>query len=196
MGALHIGFGNVEPAQQLSQPGQELSGLIGRAQIGTADHLDQRHATAVHIDEPHAALRVVFGLAGVFFHMHLVDVDATICAVRQRHVEPAAPADRLIVLGDLVALGQIGIEVVLAVEKAFRLNFSAMHRRRQQHGLFDHGPIEDGQRAWLAGAHRADIGVGQRPPAIGRAGAEDLALGVELDVDFETDDRFVRHSQW
>jgi len=53
----------------------------------------------------------------------------------------------------------------------------------QQGAFFDHCLVGHGQDAGLSGADRADIGIGRIPPGIGLAGAKDLAVGVELNVD-------------
>ena len=51
-------------------------------------------------------------------------------------------------------------------------------------------PVEHRQRAGQPEAHRADVGV-RRIAEVGGAAAEDLGLGQQLDVDFESDDRLV-----
>ena len=84
---------------------------LGRgAQVGSADDLDQRRADSVEVDE--AALVRVHALAGV-----LLEVDALELAVAIAvDGNATADAERLVELADLVALRQVGIEVVLAVE--------------------------------------------------------------------------------
>ena len=96
-------------AQQL----QPLARLLGRAQVGLGDDLRQRRAAAVEVDD--AGVRAVDPPAGadvdqlgrVLLEVHAVDAHVA---------QPAAAAQRLVVLGDLVALRQVRIEVVLAVE--------------------------------------------------------------------------------
>jgi hypothetical protein len=56
---------------------------------------------------------------------------------------PAAEGERPLVLRDLVALGKIGIEVVLAREDRRRLHV-APERQRRLDRVIDRGPIEYG----------------------------------------------------
>ena len=53
---LHIRLRDAQPAQQLAQAGEILSGFVRRAQVGAGDHFDQRHAAAIEIDQAHPAL--------------------------------------------------------------------------------------------------------------------------------------------
>ncbi len=101
----------------------------------------------------------------------------------------AAAAERLVVLGDLVALGQVGIEVVLAVEDRARRELGA--EREADHQPEVHGArVGDGQ---AAGQPQAD-GAGARVGGLAEgelAAAEHLRRGRELDVDLQADDRLV-----
>ncbi len=63
-----------------------------------------------------SAKAVVQALAGVFFHVQARDTDALRASVCGRHIDPAMLGDGLVELRDLVALGQVGIEVVFARE--------------------------------------------------------------------------------
>jgi len=165
-----------------------LGGLIGAAQVRAGDHLDQRHAAAVEVDQPAPVL--VFGLAGVFFDVQLGDADAARVALRHGQVHVAAIADRHVILRDLVALGQVGVKVVFAVEERQRAQFG-VHGMRQQGRLFHHGLVENRQHTGQTGADRADVGVGWVEPGVGFAGAEDFGGGVELDMSFQPDDNFI-----
>ena len=91
-----------------------------RADVGPADDLDERHAGAVEVDQRGvAAVDAAAGaadvgrLAGVLLEVGPLDADAG--AVGQ--VEPAVDVERLVVLADLVRLGHVRVEVVLAVER-------------------------------------------------------------------------------
>ena len=98
------------------------AGLLGAADVGLRDDLDERHAGAVVVDErvvgavDPAAPADVGRLAGVLFDVGADDSDDR--AVGQ--LDSTADVDRLVVLADLVVLRHVGIEVVLPVE----------HRRR------------------------------------------------------------------
>ena len=99
------------------------------------------------------------------------------------------PSDgqRLVVLADLVRLGQVGIEVVLAVEDVARLH-GAVERQGDARGVLDGAPVDHRQRAGVRQAHRAGVRVGLVALGDGAA-AEHLGLRVELDVDLEADHR-------
>ena len=105
------------------------------------------------------------------------------------HVDPAVLGNGLVELRDLVALGQVGIEVVFA-RKDGALAHLAVEGERGERGKLDSLGIEHRQRARQPQAHRADVGVGRRAKMIG-ATAEGLGSGEQLHVDFESDDGLV-----
>src|SRR5207249_8103732 len=100
--------------------------------------------------------------------------------------EPATGGERQFVLGDLVALGEIGIEIVLAGEAGMVVD-GAVQGKGGAHGHFDGALVEHGKCAWEAEADRTDIGVGRIAEA-GGAAAEDFCAREELHVDFEADE--------
>ena len=112
-----------------------------------------------------------------------------IAAVGGGHVDPAVLGDRLVELRNLVALGQVGIEVVLAREDG-ALAHLAVERQRGQRGELDGLGVEHRQRAGQPEADRADVGVGRGAEVVGAA-AEGLGGGQQLHVDFESDDGLV-----
>jgi hypothetical protein len=130
----------------------------------------------------------VHAFARVLFHVQPRDADA-LDAGRRGDVDEAVLGERLVELRDLIALGEIGIEVIFAGEDRAFADL-AMEGERGQRGEFDCAPIQDGQRARQAEADRTDVGIGRRSEAVGAA-AEGLGLGEELDVDFEPDDGLV-----
>ena len=98
-------------------------------------------------------------------------------------------SERLVVLRNLVSLGQIGIEIILAGKDRSFVD-PAIQSHGGEHREFDSLAIQDGQGAGKSQADRADIGVGRIAEMRG-AGAKDLGRGQELDVNFEPDDRLV-----
>ena len=120
-------------------------------------------------------MALVEQLARVLFH-----VDA-----EQPHApQPAAGGDlyvaaggqRPLVLRDLVALGQVRVEVVLAREDRGLADGAVRGQggaQGQAHGL----AAQHGQRAGQPQADRADVGVGVVAEAVA-AGAEDLGRGL------------------
>ena len=104
--------------QQL-QLGEIGLGFGRRAHVGLADDFQQRRAGAVQVDAAVglAGQLVVHALAGVFFQMGADDADPLGLdpSLGIADLQPAVVAERQIVLADLIALGQVGIVVVLAV---------------------------------------------------------------------------------
>ena len=109
--------------------------------------------------------------------------------VGRGNVEPAMLGERLIELRNLVALGQVGIEVVFAGKDGAFANL-AIDSGCGQHGELDCALVEHRQRARQPEADRADVGVGRRAE-LRRTAAEGLGPGEQLHVDFEADDRLI-----
>jgi hypothetical protein len=183
---LHVHVADAELAQRRAQQAQELAGLLGRAQVGLGDDLGQRRAAAVEVhDRRRAAVDAprrarVDELGGVLLEVHAVDAHVA---------QVPAPAQGLVVLGDLVALGQVGIEVVLAVEDRPRGEVAA-ERQTDHQAVVDRLGVGDRQRPREAEADRAGARV-RRLAEAQRAAAEHLRPGGELDVDLQPDDGLV-----
>ena len=121
-------------------------------------------------------------LRGVLLQVHAVDAHVA---------EPARPAERDVVLADLVALRQVRIEVVLAVEDRARRDL-ALERHRDHQPVVDRLGVGHRQRAGVAEADRADERVrllAERE----RAAAEHLRPRAQLHVDLDADDGLVVH---
>jgi len=186
--ALHIRFGNANPAQKLAQLGQVLGGFLRGAQIGLGDHFHQRHAAAVKVHQAFAVLNL--GFAGILFQVQFVDAHPPASAVRPLQVHVTALANRLVKLGNLVAFRQVRVEVVFAIKVRDGVDFR-VHGGSQQRAFAHRFGIQDGQHAWQAAAHRADVGVWLCSPGIGFAGAKNLAGGIKLNVGFKSNDDLV-----
>ena len=91
-------------------------------------------------------------LRGVLLEVHAVDPHAG---------QLAAAAQRLVVLGDLVALRQVGVEVVLAVEDRARRDLAA-EREADHQAEVDRARVDHRQRAGQPEADRAGVGVRRR----------------------------------
>ena len=59
---------------------------------------------------------IVLGFAGILFQMKARNADGLRAAIRQFNINRAFADDGMRVLADLIALRQIGIEVILAVK--------------------------------------------------------------------------------
>ena len=64
-------------------------------------------------------------LAGILLHVGALDRNRDLATVGQLDVDAAVEGDRLVVLADLVVLGEVGVEVVLARETARRRDLAA-----------------------------------------------------------------------
>ena len=90
-----------------------------RVDVRLAHDFDQGHPGAVEVHAADGRGRVVHELAGVFFHVDPADADA-LSATVGLHIDVAVLGEGQFVLGNLVALGQVGVEIVLAGETASR----------------------------------------------------------------------------
>ena len=146
---LHVHVAHAELAQRRAQELQPLARLLGRAQVGLGHDLRQRRAAAVEVDDARVravdptARADVDQLRRVLLQVHAVDAHVS---------QPASPAQRFVVLGDLVALGQVGIEVVLAMEDRPRGELRA--ERQADHQAEVHGALVGHRQAARAGRGR------------------------------------------
>ena len=179
---LHVPVAHLGVHEDLPQPREVLRGVLRGADVGLRHDLDERHAGAVEIDP--RQLAVVDRLPRVLFHVDAADAHVADAAARR---------ERAIELRDLVALRQVGVEVVLAREDRL-LVYVALRRQRRARRELDGAAVQHRQRARIAEANRADMRV-RRGTERRRAAAEDLRRGEESRVDLEANDHFpVRHS--
>ncbi len=162
--------------------------LLGAADVGAADDLHQRDAGAVEVDEGHRRVHVVDRLAGVLLDMDALDPHPARDA--RPHVDQhlALADERVVELADLVALRQVGVEVVLAVERADQVDLR-LEAEAGTHRLLDAELVEDGQHSRHRRVDEADVGVGLGAE-FGRGAREELGPGADLGVDLEADDQF------
>ena len=173
---------------QLAGIGRRL-GRAGNLRLGDAFH--QWRTGTVQIDAGGAIEHVVQRLAGVFFQMRAGDADALAVALAHGDVQMPIGHDRQFELADLVALGQIGIEIMLAREHRSRrdigIDGQAEQGRHANHLFVDH-------RQHARHGHIDRIGLGVRLGPVGRRrGRENLALCRELDMHFQPDHGFPVH---
>ena len=179
------------PEQQLQLLGIA-PGLLGRPDLGLGDDLHERRARPIEVDEAASA-----GLAAV----RMDELGRVLLEVgpgdrdRERPIgglerQAAERGERQIVLADLIALGQVRIEVVLAVPAGRRRHRRIDRQAGRQHVL-DGPPVDDRQGARQAEADRAHVAVRRRAVVGRRAAAEHLRRGLQLAVDLDPDDRLV-----
>ena len=114
----HVAVADAGVEQDLAERGEVGVGLFGRAHVGLGDDFGERGAAAVVVDVGlggglREAFVEIFG--GVFFDVEARDADAFFCA-GDFDFDVAAGGEREFELGDLVALGEVGVEIIFAGE--------------------------------------------------------------------------------
>ena len=175
----------------MAERGEVGVGFLRRAHVRLGDDFAERSAATVVVNVSlGGGLRETFVeiFGSVFFEMEARDADASSCAVGF-DLQPATGGERQFVLGNLVALGEVGIEIVFASEAGMVVD-RAVQGERGAHGHLDGALVEHGQSAGEAEADGTDIGVRRIAEASGAA-AEDFCAREELDVDLQADDGLV-----
>ena len=98
---------------------------------------------------------------------------------------------RNIKLRNLIRFGQIGIKVVFAVHLTDIID-TAMQRIAHAHGIVHHALIQGGQCTGHTSADGTAVGIDHGAEGV-FASAVDLGLGIQLRMDFQTNDNFVFH---
>ena len=132
-------------------------------------------------------------LPRVVLHVDARDADVPEGAIHH-DIDVAVLRQRLVVLRDLVPLGQVRIKVVLARETRLRVD-AAVQRQRTLDGQFHRLAAQHGQRSGQPQANGAHVGIGRRAKT-GRAPAKDLGRGGKLHVHFEADDRLIARNRF
>ncbi len=133
--------------------------LLGTAHVRLGDDLQQRRAGTVEVDAGHAVKVLVQGLAGVLLQVGVVHPDALGLALFQGDLHFAGTDDGVVHLAGLVALGQVGVEVVLAVEHR-DLGDLGVDRQPELHRHGHRLLVEHRQYPGQAQIHGAGLGVG------------------------------------
>ena len=157
--------------------------------VRLADDLHEWHPCAVEVQQ--AVAIHMEELGRVLFQMHSLDADAPGLPA-DLDLQPAVVAQRQVVLGDLVAFGEVGVGIVLAIPLG-EFGDLAVEGQGGHDGVFDRLAVDDRQHPWHAQADGADVGVGRRGGVVGAAAAEHLGVGQQLNMDFNADDGFVLH---
>ena len=129
-------------------------------------------------------------LGGIFFHVDPVDADLALAALGS-DLDPAVASDRMELLGDLIALRQVGIVVVLTVKADQGVDLQVQGRAGFD-GLADRFLVDAGQCARMGQIDDAVAGIGRFLEGIGCSG-EHLGRCFELYVDLNADDDIVFH---
>ena len=124
----------------------------------------------------------------ILFEMQAFDADPDLLLGRDVHQHLAFADDRKLELRDLVALRQVRIEVVLAVETRPAVDLRAQ-AEPGLHRLLDAVAVDHRQHAGEARVHEADLGVRRGAEAHGRA-REQLGVAGHLGVDLQAHHHF------
>ena len=182
---LHIAGGDLEIAQHGPQLEGEGLHVFQGVQIGFTDDFGQGDPGAIEVDE--GGVVAMQELARVLFQVDPSNPNPAL-AFAGGNGQPAVLSQRHLVLRDLITLGQIGIEVVLAGEDAGRLD-GAVKRQGDAHGKGDRLGVDDRQGPRQPGAHLADGGIRLGG---GGAAAEHLRQSLQLGMHFQPDDGLER----
>jgi hypothetical protein len=127
-------------------------------------------------------------LTGILFQVGASNPHALV-RLSGRDINPAMFADRRLVLGNLIAFREIGIEVMLP-RKSVVLADPAIQGKTRPDSHLDRSPVDDRKAAWESEADGAGLTVGRqaehRPTS-----AKHLRLRSQLGMDLDTDDDFI-----
>lgn len=193
---LHVPIADPQVPDDPLYLGGVLGGLHPGPHVGVGDDLQQGDPGPVEVDLGEgggggAGVGVgMHELAGVLLHVDPGDPEgpaASSVLEGEVEAEGAGGGDGEVELGDLVALGEVRVEVLLAVELGAEGD-GAVEGEGDGEGGADEGGVEGGEGARVPEAHRADGGV--RRGAVGvRARAEGLGAGGQLHVGLDADHR-------
>ncbi len=130
-------------------------------------------------------------LARVLFQVSTVDADAVSLTIHF-DINPAVVAEGLLVLRNLIALGQIGIIIVFPRKDRVFSNL-AIESQTGHDGKFYRLTIDDWQNARHTETDGANVRVGGLAKNAGVTSTEHFGPGLQLHVDFHADDGFVLH---
>ena len=161
------------------------------AHVGLRDDFEQWHTGAIEVHPCLAREDVMHRLPGVFLEMGTGNANPLRGAVIELDSDLAPPHDGKLVLTDLVSLGKVGIEVVLAGEDRTGRDVGVCCKA-EHHGHSQHLPVEHRKHARKPQIDGAGLSV-RFGAGNGRRAGEYLASSRELRVDLESDYRFPRH---
>ena len=185
----HVAIAAADIAQDRAQLTQVGPCFGGRAHIGAAHDLHQRNARTVQVNIGHGRVLIVHQLARILFNVDALDADHLVFGNPGLFVrldqQAAFAHQRVIKLADLVALRQIGVEIVLAVKPAPAIDL-CLNRHAGAHRLPDAFAVGHGQHPRHRGIDKADLAI-RLCTERGRSARKQLGLRRHLRVDFKAD---------
>ena len=165
---LHVTVAGAEIAQDLTQLRHISRCFFWAADVRAGHNFHQRHAGPVQVHEGHVRVHVMYGFACVLFEVDTFHTDIAGRAVAKFNQDFAFAHNRVVQLGNLIALRQIWVEIVLAVKSREKVDLS-FQAQTCPHGLCHTFLIDDGQHAGHACVHKGHVAVrlcpkkGRRP---------------------------------
>ena len=192
---LHVAVRDAEPDHEGVKRAGVAHSFGGGAHFRFRHDLEKRRAGAIEIDAGAALDEAVNGLAGVFLKMSSRQVDGLDVRIPLLGLngegQLATEDDRQLELADLVALGQVRVEVVLAVENGM-IRDRGVDGEAEADGLLNGAVVEHRQAAGKSQVNVAGVDVGLVAEVAGGAG-KNLGTGRELNVRLKTDHNFPLH---
>ncbi len=128
------------------------------------------------------------GFSGILLKVDTLNPHHARGAVAKLHEHFALTHDRVVKLADLVALRQVGIEVVLAVKSRDKVDLG-FQPKPCAHGLCDAFFVDDGQHAGHACVHKGHVAVRLGAKERGGPGKQ-LGPGRDLSVHLKANHQF------
>ena len=185
---LHVAVANLQVPHERVDFLEIGHGFFRGAHVRLGDNFQQRRAGTVQVDTAERAQALVHALAGVFFEMRASNADDLRAAIFEEDGHGAVLNHRQLVLADLVALGQVRVEVVLAGKHRTGRNGGA-YSQAETNSHADGFAVQDRQHAGVAQVNEVRLAV-RRGAVSRRRRGENLRLRGQLGVDFQPDDHF------
>ena len=165
--------------------------LFRRPEVGLGHDLEKRCAGAVEINAGFPTEGIVDRLAGIFLQMRAGDADRKKRPVFQRHLENTFADDGRKKLTDLIALGQVRVEVIFAIEDG-AFSDAGTDAQTKLDRVADSFLVQHGQHAGHAQIHRICLLI-RRGAKCCRRARENFRLCSELQMHLETHHGFPTH---
>ena len=131
---------------------------------------------------------VMLGFAGILFQMQPRNADGFCAAISQFNINRAFANNGMRVLADLIALRQIGIEVILAIKTGPEIDLG-IQAKPGAHGLRHAFMVDHRQHTGEARINKGNLGIRFRAKGRRRAGKQ-LGVGGDLGMNLKPDHHF------
>jgi len=149
-------------------------------------YLNKRNTAAVIVCKGNSVHIIVNELTCVLLEMDTVDTNYLVLTVHL-NVNMTVKADRTRHLGNLISLGQVGIEIILSVPLCKAADIT-IHNIACLDDILNSASVEHGKCSRKTAAYGTAAGV-RLAAKLGRAGAEHLGICQKLSMDLKTHGR-------